>query len=58
MFFNKISVSDICQSFSEIRRISEKVWYEAHQNLTLIRAAMKIDVAVRLEVIYDFSGDQ
>jgi hypothetical protein len=26
--------------------------------LTLIRAAMKIDVAVRLEVIYDFSGDQ
>jgi hypothetical protein len=27
-------------------------------SLTLIRAAMKIDVAVRLEVIYDFSGDQ
>jgi hypothetical protein len=22
-----------CQSFSEIRRISEKVWYETHQNL-------------------------
>ena len=26
------------------------------QFLTLIRAAMKIDVAVRLEVIYDFSA--
>ncbi len=34
MFFNNISVSSIrCQSFSEICRISEKVWYETHQYL-------------------------
>jgi hypothetical protein len=29
-----------------------------NNTLTLIQAAIEIDVAVRLEVMYDFSGDQ
>ncbi len=51
-------LAQITWSCYKILISTERIGQLFSHSLTLIRAAMKIDVAVRLEVIYDFSGDQ